>query len=139
MLEELQFTEARKEFTAMYNHVFNEYKPMIVKRKQAEEIMVLRTDLQKLLLSQFSLKPEIASEDDGTTTMTLDQLDIYANADSVEAATVQLIEDLKIYAQDFINRSQLFFNAPNRRSHFPYVLKILLADNDEEIHSMLEL
>jgi antitoxin YefM len=139
MLEELQFTEARKEFTAMYNHVFNEYTPMIVKRKQTEEIMVLRTDLQKMLLSQYSLKPEITSEDDGSTTMTLDQLDIYANAESVETATTQLIEDLKIYAQDFINRSQLFINAPNRRSHFPFVLRILLADNDEEIRSMLEL
>jgi antitoxin YefM len=139
MLEELQFTEARKEFTAMYNHVFNEYTPMIVKRKQAEEIMVLRTDLQKMLLSQYSLKPEITTEDDGSTTMTLDQLDIYANAESVETATTQLIEDLKIYAQDFINRSQLFINAPNRRSHFPFVLRILLADNDEEIRSMLEL
>ncbi|WP_052219157.1 exoribonuclease R [Thermincola ferriacetica] len=139
MLDELQFTQARKEFTAMYNHVFNEYRPMIVKRKQAEEIMVLRTDLQKMLLCKFSLKPEITTEEDGSITMTLDQLDIYTNAESLEEATKQLIEDLKIYAQDYIKRSQLFFNAPNRQSHFPYVLRILLSENDDEIRNMLEL
>lgn len=139
MLDELQFTEARKEFTALYNHVFNEYKPMIVKRKQTEEIMVLRTDLQKMLLSKFSLKPEVVKDEDGSFTITLDQIDIYANNESLEKATQELIEDLKFYAQDYINRSQLFLNSPNRRAHFPYVLRILLCENDDEVRGLLEL
>ncbi len=139
MLDKLQFTEARKEFTALYNHVFNEYKPMIVKRKQTEEIMMLRADLQKMLLSKFNLKPEVIKEDDGSFTLTLDQLDLYANSDSFEKAIKELIDDLKFYSQDYINRSQLFLNSPNRRSHFPYVLRVLLCDNDEEVRGLLEL
>jgi len=38
-----------------------------------------------------------------------------------------------------MDRSQLFLQAPNRKSHFPYVLKVLLCDNDEEILALLGL
>ena len=138
MLDELQFTDARKEFTTMYNEVFNSYKPVIIKRKQAEQVLVLRTDLQKMLLSSFSLKPEILHEEDGSVTLALDTLEMYVNGDTLDKAIIELVQDLKNYAQDFIDRSQLFLNAPNRRSHFPYVLRILLCENDEEIRSFLE-
>ncbi len=138
MLDELQFTDARKDFTSMYNEVFNSYKPMIIKRKQAEEVLMLRTDLQKMLLSNFTLKPEILHEEDGSITLALDTLEMYVNAETPEKAIVDLIQDLKNYAQDYIDRSQLFLNAPNRRPHFPYVLRILLCENDEEIRSLLE-
>ena len=138
MLDELQFTDARKEFTSMYNEVFNSYKPVIIKRKQAEEVLVLRTDLQKMLLSNFTLKPEILHEEDGSVTLALDTLEMYVNGDTLDKAIIELVQDLKNYAQDFIDRSQLFLNAPNRKSHFPYVLRILLCENDEEIRSFLE-
>jgi hypothetical protein len=138
MLDELQFTDARKEFTSMYNEVFNSYKPVIIKRKQTEEVLVLRTDLQKMLLSNFTLKPEILHEEDGSVTLALDILEIYVNGDTLDKAIIELVQDLKNYAQDFIDRSQLFMNAPNRKSHFPYVLRILLCENDEEIRSFLE-
>lgn len=139
MLAELQFTEARKEFSTLYNEVFNSYRPIIVKRKQTEEVIVLRTDLQKMLLSGFCLKPEVLHETDGSITLALDQLDIFVNAASLEEAIKELIEDVKTYAQDYMQRSQLFFNAPNRRSHFPYVLRVLLCEKDEEIRGILEL
>jgi len=139
MLGELQFTEARKDFSSLYNEVFNGYKPMIIKRKQAEEVLVLRTDLQKMLLSSFNLKPEVLHEDDGSVTLALDNLEIYVNGENLDEAVKELVDDLKNYAQDFIARSQLFLNAPNRRSHFPYVLRILLCENDEEIRGLLEL
>ena len=139
MLDELQFTDARKEFTSMYNEVFNNYRPVIIKRKQAEEVLVLRTDVQKMLLSNFTLKPEILHEEDGSVTLALDILEIYANSDILNKAIIELVQDLKNYAQDFIDRSQLFMNAPNRKSHFPYVLRILLCENDEEIRSLLEI
>lgn len=139
MLDELQFTDARKDFTSMYNEVFNSYKPMIIKRKQAEEVLLLRTDLQKMLLSNFTLRPEILPEKDGSITLALDILEIFVNGETLNKAIIDLVQDLKNYAQNYIDRSQLFLNAPNRRPHFPYVLRILLCENDEEIRSLLEI
>lgn len=77
-------------------------------------------------------------EEDASFTLALDQLELYANSNSLEAATLELIQDLKVYAQDYIERSQFFLQAPNRKSHFPYVLRVLLCENDEEIRGLLE-
>jgi len=134
MLSEINLTEARKGFSSLYDQVFNTFKPTIINRK-----LVLRVDLQKMLLSHFSLKPEIITEDDNSVTLALDQLELYVNGNTLEKAIEILINDLKFYAQDYIQRSQLFLHAPNRRSHFPYILRVLLCNNDEEIRSLLEL
>lgn len=139
MLAELNITKARQNLSSLYDQVYNTYEPKIIKRKQTEEILLLRVDLQKMLLSNFKLKPEVINEDDGSVTLALDQLDIYVNSISLEDAISELIDDLKHYAQDFMKRSQLFLNAPNRKSHFPYILRILLCDSDEELRDLLEI
>ena len=139
MLLEHNLTEARKGFSALYNDVFYSLRPAIITRNNSEEVLIMRADLQKMLLSHFSLRPEIVTEEDDSTTLLLDPLELYVNAISLEEATRELIADLKVYAQDYIDRAQLFLNSPNRRDHFPYVLRILLCDSDEEISSLLEL
>ncbi|HQD40053.1 MAG: exoribonuclease R [Firmicutes bacterium] len=139
MLSELNLTDARKNFSSLYDRVFNAFKPTIINRKRSEQVLVLRVDQQKMLLSHFSLKPKIILENDNSVTLALDQLELYVNGNTFEEAVDILIDDLKFYAQDYIQRSQLFMHAPNRRSHFPYVLRVLLCENDEEVRNLLEL
>ena len=139
MLSELQFTEARNQFSTLYDSVFNSFNPTIIKRKQTEQVALLRVDLLKMVLNDYKLYPEVIQEDDGSITLSLDSLEIYSNNSTLELATKDLVEDLKIYSQDYIDRSQLFFHAPNRKPHFPYVLKTLLCDNDQEIRALLGL
>ena len=139
MLSELQFTEARNQFSTLYDSVFNSFSPAIIKRKKTEQVALLRVDLLKMILNDYKLNPEIIHEEDSSITLALDSLEIYTNNSTIDLAAKDLVEDLKIYAQDYMERSQLFLQAPNRRSHFPYVLKILLCDNDEEIRTILGL
>lgn len=138
MLVEHNLTEARKGFSALYNSVFNSLQPAIISRNSSQEVLMLRADLQKAILSAFALQPEVIHEADGSVTLLLDHLDLYANADSLEEARQELVRDLKAYAQDYIERAQLFLNAPNRRGHFPYVLRVLLCNSEEEIVALLE-
>ncbi len=139
MLAELNFTNARNNLSSVYDEVYNDLKPIIIRRNVKEQVIMLRTDLQKLLLSNFSLKPEVLPEEDGSITLALDQVDISINADSLDQAKQEMAKELSLYARDYMERSQLFLNAPNRRSHFPYVLRILLCDNVEEVGQLLEL
>lgn len=138
MLAELSFTEARKEFTSLYNEAFNNSRTVIIKRKKTERVALLRADLLKYILSEFALKPEVLNESDGSVTIALDQLELYANGETLEQAMDALVQDMKFYALDYMQRSQLFLNAPNRLSHFPYLLRILLCDSDEEVRRLLE-
>ena len=139
MLSELQFTEARNQFSSIYESVFNSFNPAIIKRKQTEQVAMLRVDLLEMVLEDYKMTPEIIREDDGSITLALDALEIYSNNSTLDLAVQDLIEDLKIYAQDYLERSQLFFQAPNRKPHFPYVLRVLLCDNDKDIRALLGL
>lgn len=137
MLTEVQFTEARSQLSSLYDLVFNTYTPAIIKRKQSEEVAVMRVDLLKGLISNYDFDLDTVSESDGSITLSLDCVELYVNAGNLEQGLDELIEDLKSYASEFVQRSQLFFNAPNRREHFPYLLRILLCENDTEIRQLL--
>ena len=139
MLPELQFTDARKSLTSAYNTVFGRGRPVVVARKRNEKVIMLREDLQKLALSPFSLKPEIIEEDDGSVTLAIDHLELVVNGRSLDDAVLELVNELKLYAQDYFERSELFLNSPNRRAHFPYLLRVALCDSDEEIKGLLEI
>lgn len=138
MLAEYQFTEARRELSGIYNRVFNALTPVVIKRKQNEQVLVIRPDLEQEILARYSLKPEVLQEDDGSITMALDALELAVNAPTKEESLQALVEDLKFYARDYMERSQLFLHSPNRRQHLPYLLRVLLCNSDAEIRSLLE-
>ncbi|MDF9407069.1 MAG: hypothetical protein A4E52_01587 [Pelotomaculum sp. PtaB.Bin013] len=139
MLTEIKFTNARKTFTDIYDNVWHRHLPVIINRHQNEEVLLLRRELQQDILKAYHLKPEILPEKDGSVTVALNEIDIAVNEPTLKKAIDELIKEMKIYAQDYIDRSQLFLNAPNRKGHFPYILRVLLCDNDQEIKSLLEL
>lgn len=139
MLREINFTNARKTFTDIYDSVWHRHLPVIINRHQNEEVLLLRRELQQEILKAYSLKPEILPEEDGSVTVALNELEIAVNGPNVDEAINELVRELKVYAQDYLDRLQLFLNAPNRKGHFPYILRVLLCDSDQEIKSLLEL
>ena len=85
----------------------------------------------------IGLSAEVLPEENGSVTIAVDALEIAVNGDTREEAVQELLAELKRYAADYMERIQLFVNAPNRRAHLPFVLRIILADNDDEILQMV--
>ena len=56
MLDEIKFTDARKTFTQLFDNIWHRSLPAIVKRKQAEEVVLLRRDLQQFILQTYDFK-----------------------------------------------------------------------------------
>lgn len=138
MINEYGFTEAKNDFSKVFNTVYNELKPAIIKRRKDQEILMLRKDLLRdYLPAEF--KVEIYREKDGTITLSMDTLEIAVNAPNMESALEELIKELIDYAKEYLERSQLFLNSPNRKPHFPYILRLMLCDSDEEIKALLKL
>ncbi|MCG9968980.1 exoribonuclease R [Pelotomaculum terephthalicicum JT] len=138
MLTEIKFTNARKTLTEIYDNVWHRYLPVIINRRQNEEVLLLRRELQQDILKAYLLKPEILPEEDGSLTVALNEIDIAVNATNLGEAVDELVKEMMIYAQDYLDRLQLFLNAPNRKTHFPYIMRILLCDSEREIKSLLE-
>ena len=51
---------------------------------------------------------------------------------STTGAKGSLAKELIDYAEEYINDFRLYYNSPNRKNHFPYIYRVLLASDDLE-------
>ena len=111
-------------------------RPAFVKRTH-DNITMMDSRLLKYLLLSLIFHVDIDTEDDGSVTGYLTELDLVENAPSKDSCVEKLLAGMRDYAQDYYNDFNLWSNAPNRQSHIPYVLKILSSDDDELRRSMI--
>ena len=71
----------------------------------------------------------LITEDDGSITGIIDELDLIENAETREGCVASLLSAMRDYARDFYSELELWGSAPNRRYHLPYVLKILSSSD----------
>jgi antitoxin YefM len=137
VLNALGFSEARARFSELFDQVVNEYAPTIVTRRRHDVVILRRDLLQGSVLSGYDLDVQCEPEPDGSITLSIETLGLVVNGTTREDARRELIEDLRHYAADYLGNLPLFLNAPNRKHHLPYILRIALAQDDSEIEQML--
>jgi PHD/YefM family antitoxin component YafN of YafNO toxin-antitoxin module len=136
MIEQKLFTEARKELSDVFDTVVIKQRPVVINRRKDAVALIEREQLKELL-SRYTAAAEELPEKDGSMTIAIDELDIAVNGLNKEAAVKDLIEELRTYATNYLERITLFLESPNRRSHYPFILRILLADNDDELMQLV--
>jgi len=134
-MQTVNATEVRNNFSYYIDTVVRE-KPIAVKRNR-DVLLFLSEQMVKDLLNNLTVKAELYKEDD-MIVGTLDGFDIVVYGESEQEVIHKLAEGLLEYAQDYVNDFKLFYNAPNRRSHYPYVLKTLLASSIDEIKGFIQ-
>lgn len=136
-LTEASFSEARSQLSRVFDEVVEDLRPVLIRRKGREEALLVRRAELEVVLEPFTLTARVMREEDGSVTIAVDELEWAVNAPTRDAAGEELLDDLRQYAGDYLARAPVFLRAPNRRTHFPYVLRILLASSDEELRRML--
>lgn len=138
MLEEIGFTDARADLSSVFDRVIHQIQPVIIRRRQ-DKAVIMKNDMLALLLQHLQLKGEMVVDSDKSYTVTLDApFDLYGNGPTPEEAINDLVQDLKLYAEQYMSLLPVFLHAPNRREHLPYILKItLFANEDAQIKEML--
>ncbi len=129
-------SEVRNEFSAFIDTVVRE-RPMIFKRNR-DHVLSISTDQAKALLESYRFQAQLTPEEDGSVTITLEGFDLVANAPDRDQTVLQMAEELIEYAQDYFDQFSLYFRAPNRKKHFPYVLKVSLAEGIQEVVGFID-
>ena len=129
-------TDVRKEWGSFIDSIVRE-KPKVIKRSR-DYIFTASVDMLKEILKPYTFTAEIYKEDDGTVTVSLNEIDLVENASCEEEAVEKLANALVEYARDYYNEFQYWFSAPNRKAHLPYVLNVLLWDNIEEVKKLIK-
>jgi predicted RNase H-like HicB family nuclease len=136
MQEVLNATDVRREFSRFIDSVVRE-KPRAIKRNR-DVIFSLSLDHIEDLLSKYELSMEFEQEDDGSYTGSLKQIpDIIGNGDTIDDLRYDLAVQLMEYAQDYYANFTRYYNAPNRRSHLPYILSVLIQDDVEGVKKLI--
>ena len=126
----LQATQARKEWSATLDTVTRE-KPLIIKRTR-DSIFLSNITVIDELVSLYKYHATVYIEDNGSTTLSLDEIDLVENAPTEYEAIQKMASAILEYAEDFYD-NYTYWSRGNRRVHIPYVFKALLLGDSEKI------
>ena len=109
-------------------------KPVFVRNSREN---IISTEMLRIFFETLKFNVSLFEEEDGSFTGTLEELDLIENAPSKEDCLNYLLEAMKEYAQDFYNEFSQWSSAPNRKTHIPYVLKILSSPDSKLREDMI--
>jgi len=130
-------TDVRKTFSLFIDRAVRE-KPVFIRRTR-DTLILARLDFLSALVDNCVFTAERFVESDGSITLSLDQIDIVANAPTETEAITELANDLQEYAMDYYDHYSEWSVAPNRKSHLPYVIKLLITNDLLAIEKMISI
>ena len=127
-------TDVRKNWSTYLDSVRN--KPVFIKRTHDFSVLMDIKSL-KLVLSYVPITYSKVTDKDGSIVISSNDMDIISTGKNDKEALSNFTNDLIEYAQEFYDEFEFWSSAPNRAKHIPMVLKILTADNSQEVEDML--
>ena len=132
----LNATDVRKDWGHFIDTVVR-VGPQFVKRNR-DTFVAVSSEHLRILLASYRFKLEVIQEQDGSFSGSLDVLDLVAHAATIENLKKELAHQMLEYANEYEDEFVLYFNAPNRRTHAPYVMNILLQDTVGNIADLID-
>lgn len=124
-------TDVRKEWSSVVDGVVRD-KPAFIKRTR-DKMWLSNLDTMAEILSAYQFTAERFVEDDGSITLSLNEIDLVENAPTESEARKLLANDIMEYAEDYYNEYAYWSSAPNRKKHIPYIFKALIIDDIVEL------
>jgi len=134
-VETITATHVRNEWSAVVDSVIRE-KPRFIKRTR-DYMMLSDINVVENMLSAYVFTAEKFIEPDGSVTLGLNEIDLVENAQSEESAIVKMAHSILEYAEDYYSNFALWYAAPNRKQHLPYVIKALIINDTNKIGEMI--
>lgn len=131
-----QATTVRKEWSAVCDSVIHE-KPKFIKRTR-DKMWFSNLETVSEILQAYRFTALKYTEDDGSVTLSLNEIDIVENGKDEREARFNMGKAILEYALDYYNEYETYSHSPNRKRHIPYIFKALIADDPEKIGDMLQ-
>lgn len=129
-------TEVRKEWSSVLDSVVRD-KPQFIKRTR-DKMWLSNLDIMGEILDAYKFTAEKYIEDDGSVTLSLNEIDLVENASTEAEAKKLLAQSIMEYAEEYYNNFSYYNAAPNRKKHVPYIFKALIMDDIMKIGECIE-
>jgi hypothetical protein len=101
-------------------------------------MMLSEIGLIEKMLELYDFNAELLTEDDGSVTISLDEIDLVENGLNEKDAINKMAFGILDYAQDYYNDFNYWYSAPNRKNHLPYVIKALILNDTYKIGGVIK-
>jgi len=135
VINSLSATEVRREWSTIIDTVVRE-KPAFIKRTRDRLVLANIATLMSLL-DAYTFTARQFIEDDGSTTISLDVIDLVENASTFEEAIKKMASAILEYATEYYD-DFAYWSRGDRVSHVPYILKALILEDLNKIGELIE-
>lgn len=131
------FSEAKAGLSELMSDVVRNHHPSLIERNHGRERMALiGMDELATLLKPYSLVPEVRYGA-GAVTMILEPLGLVASGSSLDEAGDAMLEELRSYAEEVLERYE-YFRHTTRSRDLPFVLRFWLTSRDAQRSLLFE-
>lgn len=120
-------SDVRKNWSLTIDSVVHD-KPAFINRTH-DYVAMLDSRLIADVLHDYKYHIELDTEDDGSTTGYVTELELVENAPTRKECIISILKAMKDYALDYYSEFSYWSKAPNRAPHLPYILKLLVSDD----------
>lgn len=124
-------TDVRKEWSAVCDSVIHD-KPKFIKRTR-DKMWFSNLKTMEEILKAYQFTAQRFVEEDGSITLSLNEIDLIENEVDETAARQSLGKSILDYALEYYSDYAFYSRSPNRKGHVPYIFKALIMDNPKII------
>ena len=121
-------SEVRSNWSVTIDSVVHD-RPAFINRTH-DYVAMLDSRLLLEMLKEYKYHVTLETEDDGSVTGYVEELQLVENAPNKEECVKAIASSMKDYAVDYYAEFSYWSKAPNRAPHIPYVIKLLISSDD---------
>ncbi len=138
MMATVPLSEARSRFSALYDEAVDAGRPVRIHRRgDADAVLLARDQLRDLVGAYVSHVHVIPEEETGGYTLWIDELNIGEYGETLPMAGDSLLIAVRAYVRDYLERYTFYRHFRDKAAQYPYILRLSLAQDDEDLQHLL--
>jgi hypothetical protein len=136
VVKPLNLTDVRDRLSSVFSDAVQRHRPIPIVRGTRDLGILLGLEEIGRLVEGVSFHPEVFKEEHAVS-IWLPEFQIYGRGNDLSAAREDLLEEVREYVADYLEEIDLYRSAPNRRAHFPHIIKVLVADLSDRLEPVI--
>jgi hypothetical protein len=135
-IKPLNLSNVRDRISDVFTDAVVRHRPVPILRGGKDLGLLLGIEEIVRLVEGISFGPEVFKEA-GAVNVWLPEFQVYGRGKDLAAARLDLLDEVREYVCEYLEEIDSYRAAPNRRAHFPHVIKALAADLSGQLDSVI--
>jgi Antitoxin of toxin-antitoxin, RelE / RelB, TA system len=136
MPEPVSISSFRQKTGPYFSEAVHRHSPLAIQRGSEDLGLLLGRDEAWALLSDRSFSPEVM-RGDRSVSIWLPELTLYGQGMTYAEAKTDLLDEVRLYIDEYLANAEEYRRARNRAAHLPHVIKAYLAELRGELELLV--